>query len=39
MGEVIFIDGTDATNIKAKVHFEHEGEKNLILKFARLEKL
>ncbi|MDY3467204.1 3'-5' exonuclease [Riemerella anatipestifer] len=39
MGEVIFIDGTDATNIKAKVRFEHEGEKNLILKFARLEKL
>ncbi|MDY3546999.1 3'-5' exonuclease [Riemerella anatipestifer] len=39
MGEVIFIDGTDATNIKAKIHFEHEGEKNLILKFARLEKL
>ncbi|MDR7807476.1 3'-5' exonuclease [Riemerella anatipestifer] len=39
MGEVIFIDGTDATNIKVKVRFEHEGEKNLILKFARLEKL
>ncbi|WP_018675086.1 ATP-dependent helicase [Riemerella columbina] len=39
MGEVIFIDGTDATNIKARVNFEHEGEKNLILKFAKLEKL
>ena len=39
VGEVIFLDGTDPENIKAKVKFQHEGEKNLILKFAKLEKL
>lgn len=39
VGEVIFLDGTDKENIKAKVKFEHEGEKNLILKFAKLIKL
>lgn len=39
MGEVLFLDGTDPDNIKARVHFEHEGEKNLILKFAKLEKI
>ena len=39
VGEVIFLDGTDPLNIKAKVKFQHEGEKNLILKFAKLTKL
>ena len=39
VGEVIFLDGTDAQNIKAKVKFQHEGDKNLILKFAKLTKL
>ncbi len=39
IGEVTFLDGTDPQNIKAKVLFEHEGEKNLILKFAKLTKL
>lgn len=39
IGEVQFLDGTDPENIKAKVLFEHEGEKNLILKFAKLEKI
>ena len=39
VGEVIFLDGTDPENIKAKVHFQHEGEKNLILKFAKLTKI
>ncbi|KIA86075.1 ATP-dependent helicase [Kaistella jeonii] len=39
VGEVIFLDGTDAQNIKAKVKFQHEGMKNLILKFAKLTKI
>ena len=39
VGEVIFLDGTDPQNIKAKVKFQHEGEKNLILKFAKLTKI
>ncbi len=39
VGEVVFLDGTDPQNIKAKVKFQHEGEKNLILKFAKLTKL
>ncbi len=39
VGEVTFLDGTDPNNIKAKVKFQHEGEKNLILKFAKLTKL
>lgn len=39
VGEVLFLDGTDPQNIKAKVKFQHEGEKNLILKYAKLEKL
>ena len=39
VGEVIFLDGTDEQNIKAKVKFQHEGEKNLILKFAKLTKI
>lgn len=39
VGEVIFLDGTDPENIKAKVKFVTEGEKNLILKFAKLTKL
>lgn len=39
VGEVVFLDGTDPQNIKAKVRFQHEGEKNLILKFAKLVKL
>ena len=39
IGEVIFLDGTDPENTKAKVLFQHEGEKNLILKFAKLTKI
>lgn len=39
VGEVLFLDGSDPQNIKAKVVFKNEGEKNLILKFAKLEKL
>ncbi len=39
VGEVVFLDGTDPQNIKAQVKFQHEGEKNLILKFAKLTKL
>lgn len=39
VGEVMFLDGTDPQNIKAKVKFQHEGEKNLILKFAKLTKI
>lgn len=39
VGEVIFLDGTDPTNIKAKVDFVREGTKNLILKFAKLTKI
>lgn len=39
VGEVLFLDGTDPNNIKAKVKFQHEGEKNLILKFAKLKKI
>jgi DNA helicase-2/ATP-dependent DNA helicase PcrA len=39
IGEVTFLDGTDPENIKAKVIFQHEGEKNLILKFAKLAKV
>lgn len=39
VGVVVFLDGSDASNVKARIDFEHEGEKNLILKFAKLEKL
>ncbi len=39
VGEVVFLDGTDLENIKAKVKFVTEGEKNLILKFAKLTKI
>ena len=39
VGEVTFLDGTDPQNIKAKVVFQNEGEKNLILKFAKLTKI
>lgn len=39
IGEVTFLDGTDPQNIKAKVVFMHEGEKNLILKYAKLTKI
>ncbi len=39
VGEVQFLDGSDPGNIKAKVKFDLEGEKNLILKFAKLIKL
>lgn len=39
IGEVTFLDGTDPQNIKAKVIFSNEGEKNLILKFAKLTKI
>ena len=39
IGEVLFLDGTDPQNVKAKVKFINEGEKNLILKFAKLTKI
>ncbi len=39
VGEVAFLDGTDPQNVKAKVIFQNEGEKNLILKFAKLTKI
>ena len=39
VGEVLFLDGTDPDNVKAKIKFATEGEKNLILKFAKLEKI
>jgi DNA helicase-2/ATP-dependent DNA helicase PcrA len=39
VGKVEFLDGTDPQNIKAKVTFANEGEKNLILKFAKLTKI
>ncbi|ANF49731.1 ATP-dependent DNA helicase [Chryseobacterium glaciei] len=39
IGQVTFLDGTDPQNIKAKVIFMHEGEKNLILKYAKLTKI
>jgi DNA helicase-2/ATP-dependent DNA helicase PcrA len=39
VGQVTFLDGTDPQNIKAKVVFMHEGEKNLILKYAKLTKI
>ena len=39
VGTVEFLDGTDHQNIKAKVIFKNEGEKNLILKFAKLTKI
>ncbi|PIE50571.1 MAG: ATP-dependent DNA helicase [Flavobacteriales bacterium] len=39
VGEVVFLDGTDSNNIKAKVDFGHNEVKNLILKFAKLTKL
>ncbi|WP_333852905.1 ATP-dependent helicase [Epilithonimonas sp.] len=39
IGKVEFLDGTDPQNIKAKVIFKNEGEKNLILKFAKLTKI
>ena len=39
VGEVVFLDGTDPQNIKAKVNFQNNGEKNLILKFAKLTKI
>lgn len=39
VGTVEFLDGTDPQNIKAKVIFKNEGEKNLILKFAKLTKI
>jgi DNA helicase-2/ATP-dependent DNA helicase PcrA len=39
IGEVIELEGTDPNNIKAKVNFMSEGEKNLILKFAKLIKI
>jgi DNA helicase II / ATP-dependent DNA helicase PcrA len=38
-GEVLFLDGTDPDTIKCKVKFENSGEKNLILKFAKLTKI
>lgn len=40
VGKVITLDGSDPNNVKAKIKFVHEkDEKNLILKFAKLEKL
>lgn len=39
VGDVVFLDGTDPQNVKAKVLFQNEGEKNLILKFAKLTKI
>lgn len=39
IGEVLFLDGSDPDNVKAKVNFLGEGEKNLILKYAKLIKL
>ncbi len=39
VGEVLFLDGTDPNNVKAKVLFQNSDEKNLILKFAKLTKL
>ena len=40
VGKVIALDGSDPDNVKAKIKFVHEkDEKNLILKFAKLEKL
>lgn len=39
VGEVVFLDGTDPQNIKAKVKFANSDEKNLILKFAKLTKI
>ena len=39
VGEVLFLDGVDPDNVKARIRFATEGEKNLILKFAKLEKL
>ena len=39
VGTIEFLDGTDPQNIKAKVIFKNEGEKNLILKFAKLTKI
>ncbi|MEC5393884.1 ATP-dependent helicase [Bergeyella sp. RCAD1439] len=39
VGEVVFLDGTDPENIKAKVKFAGGEEKNLILKYAKLTKL
>ncbi|MBS1548599.1 MAG: UvrD-helicase domain-containing protein [Bacteroidetes bacterium] len=39
IGEVLELDGTDPNNIKARVNFLAEGEKNLILKFAKLIKI
>ena len=40
VGKVIALDGSDPNKLKAKIKFVHEkDEKNLILKFAKLEKL
>ena len=39
IGEVLLLDGTDPQNIKAKILFEGNDEKNLLLKFAKLIKI
>ena len=39
IGEVLLLDGTDLQNIKAKILFEGNDEKNLLLKFAKLIKI
>lgn len=39
VGEVLELDGADPTNVKARVKFDTEGEKNLMLKFAKLSRV
>jgi DNA helicase-2/ATP-dependent DNA helicase PcrA len=39
IGEVVFLDGTDPENIKAKIQFQNGDEKNLLLRFAKLVKV
>ncbi|EKB58541.1 ATP-dependent helicase [Bergeyella zoohelcum] len=39
VGIVQRLDGTDTENIKAMIDFQNEGQKNIILKFAKLRKM
>ena len=39
VGIVLYLDGADPENIKAKIDFQNEGQKNIILKFAKLRKV
>lgn len=39
VGIVQRLDGTDTENIKAMIDFQNEGQKNIILKFAKLRKV